>query len=156
MRTRNFSFDLPPELIAQHPPVRRGSSRLLVVDRNTGALAHSSMDEIHTRIEPGSVMVFNDSRVRKARLFATSEYGGTVEILLIRRVGPAAWVTVTSKARRQRLGKRLSLPGGIVAEVVSAEGQFRTLEFSPEIDDAWLETTDTNRLTSTKQPNTME
>ncbi|MBN1687289.1 MAG: tRNA preQ1(34) S-adenosylmethionine ribosyltransferase-isomerase QueA [Spirochaetales bacterium] len=139
MRTRNFSFDLPPELVAQHPPAQRGTSRLLVLDRETGRLAHSSMDEIDKFVEPGTVMVFNDSRVRKARLYAASDHGGTVELLLIRRVDSATWISLTSKTRRQRPGKKLHLPADVTAEVVAAEGEFRTLRFTPEIDDDWLD-----------------
>ncbi len=139
MKTRNFSFDLPPELIAQHPPERRGSSRLLVLDKESGVISHSSMSEVHSFIEPGTVMVFNDSRVRKARLFAESSDGGTVELLLIRRVDRATWRTVTSKVKRQRVGKTVFLPDGVTAEIVSADGQFRDLCFSREIDDEWLD-----------------
>jgi S-adenosylmethionine:tRNA ribosyltransferase-isomerase len=140
MKTRNFSFDLPPELIAQHPPKLRGSSRLLVFENQTGAISHASIQDLHTLIQPGTVMVFNDSRVRKARLFATSSNGGKIEVLLIRLVDQATWLTVTSKAKRQRIGKKLSFPGGVTAEVVGIDGQFRNLRFSQEIDDLWLDT----------------
>lgn len=139
MRTKSFSFDLPPELIAQHPPQTRGTSRLLVLNRRTDAITHASMDQITRFIEPGTVMVFNDSRVRKARLFATSENGGRVELLLIRRLDSASWLAITSKARRQKPGKKLHLPGGVIARVVSVDGEFRTLEFAPGIDDRWLD-----------------
>ena len=139
MKTRTFSFDLPQRLIAQHPPAERGSSRLLVLKRHNGALIHSSMDEITGFIEPGTVMVFNDSRVRKGRVYAATDHGGTVELLLTRQLDPATWICLTSRAKRQRPGKKLILPGGVEALVVSADGELRTLRFSPEIDEEWLD-----------------
>jgi S-adenosylmethionine:tRNA ribosyltransferase-isomerase len=139
MRTKSFSFDLPEELIAQHPPAVRGSSRLLLLHRKSGNISHSTLKQIHTHIKPGAVMVFNDSKVRKARLFAKSEHGGTVELLLVKRLKPSTWLAITSKARRQRLGKTLMLPEGVTARVIAVDGQFRTLEFSPDIDEKWLD-----------------
>lgn len=139
MKTRDFSFELPDDLIAQHPPEVRGTSRLLVLDRGTGAIRHASMPEIVDFIDPKTVMVFNDSRVRKARIHATSRHGGLVELLLLERLDPFTWRTLTSKTRRQRIGKQLVLPGSVEAEIVSTEGAFRHIRFSREIDDAWLE-----------------
>ena len=139
MKTRDISFNLPEELIAQYPPDTRGTSRLLVLDRSTGSIRHASMRGILEFIDPETVMVFNDSRVRKARIHATSRHGGTVELLLLERLDPFTWKTLTSKTRRQRVGKQLELPGSVSAEIVSAEGSFRHIRFSREIDDTWLE-----------------
>ena len=139
MKTKSFSFDLPPELIAQYPSQTRGASRLLILEKATGKIDHSMVNRIHEHIDPGTVMVFNDSRVRKARLFARSEHGGTVELLLVRRTGEAEWIAITSKAKRQRVGKMLLLAEGVTAEIISADEQFRTLRFSPEIDENWLD-----------------
>ena len=68
MKTRDFSFSLPRELIAQYPADRRDASRLLVVDRSTGGFTHSHTARLPDFLEPGSVVVVNDSKVRKARI----------------------------------------------------------------------------------------
>ena len=81
MRTEDFNFELPQELIAQYPTEKRGSSRLLVLDRATGRRNHAMIRDLPTFIEPGSLMVFNDSKVRKARLFGIAvDTGARVEI----------------------------------------------------------------------------
>ena len=72
MKTTDFHFNLPEELIAQHPSAERGASRLLVMDRTSGAIEHAMVSELGRYVPDGAVMVFNDSRVRRARLFATS------------------------------------------------------------------------------------
>jgi len=84
-------------------------------------------------------MVFNDSRVRRARLFATSSGGGTVEILLLRREGPALWAVMTTRMAKQTPGKTLSLPEGVVAEIVAARPDERLVRFSTEMDDDYLD-----------------
>lgn len=145
MKTDDFSFDLPEELIAQEPPAQRGESRLLVLERSTGALRHAAMGDIVSLIEPGTLMVFNDSRVRKARLFATAlDTGAKVEFLLLRRLGPDTWEAAATKLKKQRPGRSYSLAGGVTAEVLpsleAGEGEAsRVLRFAPPIDDAWLE-----------------
>ena len=70
MKTRAFSFKLPAELIAQEPPTQRGASRLLVLDRERGTIRHVRIAELPSFLLPGTVVVLNDSRVRKARLGA--------------------------------------------------------------------------------------
>ncbi|MBT3274991.1 MAG: tRNA preQ1(34) S-adenosylmethionine ribosyltransferase-isomerase QueA [Spirochaetales bacterium] len=139
MKTRDFSFNLPEELIAQYPPDVRGTARLLVVNRKKNTLIHSSMSNIGEFIDPGTLMVFNDSRVRKARLFAQSRNGGKVELLLTRQIDEITWEALTSKTRKQKIGKRLALPDDIEAEIVGVDGVFRHLRFSRSIDEDWLD-----------------
>ncbi len=147
MRTDDFSFDLPEELVAQVPPERRGESRLMVLDRATGALEHRALRDIVGLVEPGALMVFNDSRVRKARIFGEAEdTGARVEFLLLRSLGGGLWEAAASKLRRQRRGRRYSFPEGVRAESRgSAEAgpgdrpESLLLAFSPEIDEAYLE-----------------
>ena len=143
MKTDDFSFDLPEDLIAQNPPERRGESRLLVLDRNTGSIHHGTMADIANYVEPGTLMVFNDSRVRKARLFATArDSGARVEFLLLRRLGPDTWEAAATKLKKQRPGRSYDLGGGVAAEVLAQEGEgegTRVLRVTPPIDDAWLE-----------------
>ncbi|HNP92361.1 MAG TPA: tRNA preQ1(34) S-adenosylmethionine ribosyltransferase-isomerase QueA [Rectinema sp.] len=78
MKTDSFDFDLPEHLIAQYPTEQRGRSRLLVLDRKTGNTIDSMVEDIVSFIEPGTLMVFNDSKVRKARLYGTCEQTGTI------------------------------------------------------------------------------
>ena len=85
MRLGDFDYSLPPALIAQHPPDRRGSSRLLVLDRKAGSRAHRSFQDIPEYLNPGDVLVVNDTRVLPARLIGRKESGGKVEVLLVRK-----------------------------------------------------------------------
>ncbi|HAE23036.1 MAG TPA: tRNA preQ1(34) S-adenosylmethionine ribosyltransferase-isomerase QueA [Spirochaetaceae bacterium] len=139
MKTQDFSFKLPPELIAQEPSAERGASRLLLLDRNNGSVAHSMVAALPELIAPGTVMVFNDSKVRRARLFATNATGGAVELLLLRREGDRRWAAMTTRMAKQKPGKRLLLPEGLEAEVLEARPDERLFLFSKEIDDEYLE-----------------
>jgi len=139
MLTTDFSFSLPEELIAQQPAAERGTSRLLVLDRQSGAVSHSIVRELASFVPAGAVMVFNDSRVRRARLFATSSSGGKVEVLLLRREGDALWAALTTKMAKLVPGKHVTLPDGIEAEVIEARPDERLFRFSREIDDDYLE-----------------
>ncbi|MGA2546002.1 MAG: tRNA preQ1(34) S-adenosylmethionine ribosyltransferase-isomerase QueA [Rectinemataceae bacterium] len=119
MRTDDFSFSLPEELVAQHPPARRGESRLMVLDRASGERAHARVDRLVDFIEPGTLMVFNDSRVRKARIYGEAlDTGSKTEFLLLRRATGDAWEAVASKIRRQRPGRRYAFPEGMSAEII--------------------------------------
>lgn len=143
MLTTDFSFSLPEELIAQVPAAERGASRLLVLERASGAVTHSSVRELATLLPAGATMVFNDSRVRKARLFAATPGGGKVEVLLLRRElstsGETLWAALTTRMAKLVPGKRLSLPEGLEAEVVEARPDERVFRFSRELDDDYLE-----------------
>ncbi len=139
MLTTDFSFNLPEDLVAQEPSTRRGDSRLLVLDRATGAVTHAMVADIASFVSPGTVMVFNDSKVRRARLFATSQGGGRVEVLLLRREGPCLWAVLTTRMAKLSPGKRIRLPETLEAEVVEARADERLLRFSAELDDGYLE-----------------
>jgi len=88
MKVSEFDYDLPEELIAQEPAVPRDSSRLLVVDRKSGALEHRVFAEIVEFLRPGDVVVLNNSRVIPARLLGMKETGAKVEAVLIERRRP--------------------------------------------------------------------
>jgi S-adenosylmethionine:tRNA ribosyltransferase-isomerase len=145
VRTDDFSFELPEELIAQYPPERRGESRLLVLDRATGARSHAMVRELADYIEPGTLMIFNDSRVRKARIYGEAlDTGARVEFLLLRHREGAEWEAAATKLKRQRRGRRYRFPEGVEAEIVNDEAargaeNTRTLRFAPSIDEAYLE-----------------
>jgi S-adenosylmethionine:tRNA ribosyltransferase-isomerase len=140
MKTSDFSFDLPPDRVAQFPPEHRGESRLLVLHRSGGAGEHSTIRDLPRFVEPGCVIVLNDSRVRKARLYGLAEKsGGRVEFLLLRRAGRDEWEAVVSKGKRQRPGKRYSFPGDTVGTVTRESPEAKVVRFSPPVDDAYLE-----------------
>lgn len=139
MRTKDFSFDLPEDLIAQRPSGERGASRLFVLDRGTGTFTHSAISDLARHLPPGSLLVFNDSKVRKARIYAESGTGGRVEFLLLRRRGDREWLAMTTKARKQVPGKRYAFPGGIEGRIVGTEEDLRILELDRPIDDEYLD-----------------
>jgi S-adenosylmethionine:tRNA ribosyltransferase-isomerase len=139
MRTKDFSFNLPEELIAQRPTGDRGASRLFVLDRGTETFTHSSVSELARHLTRGSLLVFNDSKVRKARLYAESGTGGRVEFLLLRRRGEREWLAMTTKARKQVPGKRYTFPGGVEGRIVGTEEDLRILELDRPIDDEYLD-----------------
>ena len=108
MKISEFTFELPQELIAQTPAQRRGDDRLLVIDRKTGAWNDMSMKDFPSLVEEGSIVVVNDTRVRKARVYGISETGGRVEFLFTGAVGPDRWQAMVSKSRKQKPGKSYS------------------------------------------------
>jgi S-adenosylmethionine:tRNA ribosyltransferase-isomerase len=150
VKTSRFSFDLPEDSIAQEPTHERGTSRLMVLERDTGGITHARIDQLPAYLESGTVMVLNNTKVIKARLFGTSpETGGRVEFILLAELLPGLWRTLSSKARKQVPGKRFEFPGGAAAEIVpesefpegsvSTSGVFRYLRFVPPIDASYLE-----------------
>jgi S-adenosylmethionine:tRNA ribosyltransferase-isomerase len=139
VKTRAFSFRLPRELIAQEPPPERGSSRLLVLDRTSGAIRHFLISELPDFVSPGTVMVLNDSRVRKARLVGISpETGGCLEVLLLEELRPGVWKALAERARR-RQGCSFSFPEGIVGTVGGPTEGSCLLEFSSPLSEDYLE-----------------
>jgi S-adenosylmethionine:tRNA ribosyltransferase-isomerase len=141
VKTSQFSFDLPEDLVAQEPSGERGGSRMLVLDRASGTLEHRTVRDIAALVRPGTVMVLNDTRVRKARIFGRSSGGGQHEFLLLRRVDPTVWEVLAGRARRARTGARFHFPGEVTGTVVEGaeDAQTRFMRFDPGIDDAWLE-----------------
>jgi S-adenosylmethionine:tRNA ribosyltransferase-isomerase len=139
MLTTDFNFNLPEEYIAQEPAGERGASRLLVLDRSTGNVSHAMVRDIASLLPRGALMVFNDSRVRRARLFGLTPNGGKVEVLLLRREGPSLWAALTSRMARLKTGKTVSLPEGLEAIVVAERPDERVLSLSFELDDSYLE-----------------
>lgn len=144
MKTSLFSFDLPEELIAQEPVAERESARLLVLDRTAGATIDSSVHELPRWIEPGTLVVLNDTRVRKARLFAESAGGGKAEFLLLAERSPGLWETMAGRTRRMKPGKVYSFPGGERGTVEgndqeNVQGDSLLVRFDPPINEAYLE-----------------
>jgi len=138
MRTADFHFELPPELIAQQPATRRDGSRLLVLQRKTGEIAHRQFPDLLEFLKAGDVLVLNNSRVIPARLHGVNEKtGGKYEILLLEENAPNDWWAMMRPGKRAPIGTQIQLQeknGGaskIIAAVtdVNAEGQ-RRLQFS--------------------------
>lgn len=110
MRTDQFDYDLPPELIAAYPARRRDQSRLLVLDRTGGAINHRRFSDIVCYLRAGDALVINDTRVFKARLFAHRVTGGQVELLLVRRIDHRdgeTWEALVQPAGRIKAGEAL-------------------------------------------------
>jgi len=143
MKVSDFDYDLPPELIAQRPVEPRDASRLLVLDRATGSIAHHHFRDLPDLLRPGDVLVANDTRVIPARLFARKPTGGRVEILLLAAEGEV-WRALVG-GRNVGLGLNLTLldhagaETAIIAEVVAVgDDAGRALRFN-EPPAAWLE-----------------
>lgn len=152
MRTKDFYFDLPEELIAQQPCSKRGTDRLLCLDRNEGKLSDHLFTDIVSLVEKGTLMIFNDSRVRRARIYATIESsGGRAEFLLIAQVliegalPGTVWKVMAKNAKRQKSGRRYTFSDGTRAWIrddpsgLLDSTEFRLLEFDRPIDDVWLD-----------------
>lgn len=122
MKTSDFYYDLPSELIAQTPLERRDGSRLLVLDKNTGEIEHSMFSRLEKYLRPGDCLVMNDSRVIPARLLGKRHSGGAVECLLLRDLGGGEWECLTRPGRKTRPGEELSFGDGeLTATVISTE-----------------------------------
>lgn len=139
MKTNQFSFNLPQRLIAQKPSDRRGESRLIVLKRSNGSYVHSSMKAFPDFVEKDTLIVVNNSRVRKARLFGISETGGKVEFLLVKRISGDKWTAMVTKKKKQRPGKKFIFPGGIAGAIAEDLGDLRSIQFSNTVDDAYLD-----------------
>ncbi len=117
MKTSEFDYDLPPELIAQEPPPERDSSRLMVLERATGAVRHHVFRDLPALLEPGDLVILNDTRVRAARLFGhREETGGKVEVLLLEKLRgdapPERWRAFTRSGGKLRPGEYIKLARG--------------------------------------------
>lgn len=120
LKKSDFTFELPEELIAQDPLEERSSSRLLVLDKRTGAASHHVFREVVNYLRPGDCMVLNDTKVIPARLLGEREgTGAHVEVLLLKRRGGDIWETLVKPGRKCRPGAVLSFGGGLLkAEVL--------------------------------------
>lgn len=136
MKTSEFDYRLPPELIAQTPIEPRDAARLLHLTRSSGALRHFHFYDLPELLRPGDLLVANESRVIPARIFAhKAGTGGAVEILLLRRIDAVTWQALL-RSHRVHVGTRIEVRPDLFAEVIemSVAGE-RVLRFDQPIDD---------------------
>jgi S-adenosylmethionine:tRNA ribosyltransferase-isomerase len=138
MKTSDFSYNLPPELIAQTPVEPRDKSRLMVLNRSDGSIKHHRFFEIADYLQSGDVLVFNDSRVIPARLIGRKvDTGGRVEILLLRRLDCGVWETLVKPGKRVNIGTKVEIgsenKAEVLAEVTGVEPDgIKVIRFSDE------------------------
>ena len=144
MKTSDFDYPLPQELIAQTPIEPRDRARLMILNRSDGSLKHHRFFEIVDYLQAGDVLVFNDSRVLPARLSGRKvDSGGRLEILLLRRLSPNVWETLVKPGKRVNIGTMIEITSDsvtgyrqdfkVLAEVVGQrEGGIRVISFSDE------------------------
>ena len=134
MKTADFDYDLPQELIAQDPLEQRDSSRLLILDKETGERTHKIFHDIIDYLHEGDCLVINNTKVIPARLIGEREgTGGKVEVLLLKRRSDNVWETLVNPGKKARPGMRLSFGGGLlhaeVQEVVDEGNRLIRFEY---------------------------
>ena len=133
LTTKDFDFDLPEELIAQTPLEDRSASKLLVLDRETGAIKDKHFTDILDELSEGDALVMNDTRVLPARLYGTKpETGGHLEVLLLKNTTGDQWETLVKPAKRAKVGTEIEFGDGRLKAVVLEELEHggRIIEFS--------------------------
>ncbi|GIW15977.1 MAG: S-adenosylmethionine:tRNA ribosyltransferase-isomerase [Tepidiforma sp.] len=140
MRTDDFAYDLPEELIAQEPAEPRDAARLMVLDRAAGTIAHRVVRDLPELLRPGDLLVVNDTRVMAARLFGRrADTGGAVEVLLVRPFTDTRWEVLMKPARRAAEGRRFVFDthdGSLEAVCAGRSGETVVLEFERPFDPA--------------------
>ena len=134
MKKSDFYFDLPEELIAQTPLKQRDGSRLLLLNKQTGAVEHRHFYELPEFLGEGDCLVLNDSRVLPARLLGSRSTGGSVELVLLRDLGEGRWECLSRPGKKTRPGTELSFGGGELTATVEdvIEGGNRIVRFHYE------------------------
>mgnify|MGYP006288779061 CR=1 FL=1 len=112
---------------------------MLIVNRRNGDFLDEKFVNIPEQLPAGAVLVLNNSKVRKARFFAQSDTGGNVEFILLRKTAPKTWEAIVSKSKRQKIGKKYTFPGGIQAEITGRLEKTKTVQFSEDITDAYVD-----------------
>lgn len=135
MKTSDFFFELPKELIAQDPLEDRSASRLMVIHRKTGAIEHKHFTDIIDYLEPGDCLVRNNTKVIPARLYGTREdTGAVIELLLLKRRQGDVWETLVKPGKKARTGAKILFGEGLLrGEIVEVlEDGNRLIQFSYE------------------------
>jgi len=129
VRLSDFDYELPPELIAQHPASERTASRLLHLDGRTGAIADLAFRDMVRLLAPSDVLVVNDTRVIKARLDGRKDTGGEVEVLVERVLDHERALAQVRASKPPKAGRKIHFAGDVEAEVVGREDEFYELRF---------------------------
>lgn len=133
MRVADFHFDLPETLIARHPLAERRASRLLVLDGPSGELGHRQFADILGYLQPGDLMVFNNTRVIPARLFGQKASGGKLEILVERVLDSHRVLAHVRSSKSPKPGSKILIDGGGEAEMLQRHDALFELGFSEEV-----------------------
>lgn len=143
MLVKDFTYFLPQELIARHPPAERDGSRLMLLDRSSKSVSEDMFSNLYAYLRPGDLLVLNDTRVIPARLFGRKQSGGRVEIFLLRRVNGSEerWECLFKSSKTIREGQEILLESGMKATVLSrsASGNWLAEFFGNEPFSFWLE-----------------
>ena len=134
MKKSDFFYNLPEELIAQTPSVKRDASRLMRLNRKDGKVEHAHFYDLPDFLKPGDLLVMNDSRVLPARLIGHRPTGGVIETVLLRDKGDNVWECLTKPGRKSKPGTVISYgDGSLRAEVIGeVQGGNKLLRFSYE------------------------
>jgi S-adenosylmethionine:tRNA ribosyltransferase-isomerase len=137
VKTSEFDYDLPPELIAQHPLVDRAASRMMVVDRSTGDIRHEDFRNLGRHLGPGDLLVLNDTKVVPARIWAKQP---AVELLLVERLDATRWSALVKPGRKAEAGATLTFESGSLVATVEEPTEFggRVLRFTGDVE-AYME-----------------
>lgn len=139
MKLSDFYYDLPKELIAQHPAEQRDHARLMLYDRQSGAVEHKHFYDLIDELHQGDVLVFNDSRVIPARLYGKkSPTGGKVEVLLLTPVGENTWEVLVKPGKRALPGAVIEFPEGLTCQILDRTdfgGRIVKFEYNGVFDD---------------------
>lgn len=146
MLLKEFDFNLPEELIAQHPSGIRGQDKLMLLNRKTGETEHHNMSDLPDLILPGTLMIFNNSKVRRARCYGIKETTGREqEFMFLNQLDSTGntWNTMVKGAKKQKPGMRYTFPDGTTGTIIGREEntgtEFRALRFESPVTEEWFE-----------------
>ncbi|NOY00964.1 MAG: tRNA preQ1(34) S-adenosylmethionine ribosyltransferase-isomerase QueA [Verrucomicrobia bacterium] len=132
MKTSDFEYDLPDELIADRPPEERGQSRMMIVDRAKGSIDHVNFVNLSEYLKGGDLLVLNDTRVVPARYFSND---GKIELLRLEKLSPTKWVCMVKPGKRMKVGRAVEIGEATgTVEVILASGD-RVIQFDREVDE---------------------
>lgn len=142
MQTSDFNFELPEELIAQRPSGQRGNDKLMYLNKTTGQVEHYKMEDLVDLVAPGTLMVFNDSRVRRSRCYGIKTTSGREqEFMFLNPIGDgSSWNTMVKGAKKVKAGNEYKFTDGttgVIKDVVEGS-EFRTISFEKTIDEEWF------------------
>ena len=133
MKRSDFHFDLPEDLIAHYPPLKRTDSRLLCLNRHNKELSHQRFTDFLAYLKPEDLLVFNNTRVIPARLFGHKESGGKVEVMVERLLGDKRLLAQVRASKTPKTGSKILFGKEIAASLEARDGEFFILQFDPDL-----------------------